>query len=150
MNKHLEIAIKEIGNKEIPLGSNWGAHVQKYLKAVGLVSPAAWCMAFVYWVCKEAYGTNPLIKTPGVLKQWNTIPAQYKVKYPKAGDIFIMNFGKGLGHTGFIERLEEGPTGTIVHTIEGNATTVSGSREGIEVCRKNTRKLADFVGFIRL
>jgi len=150
MMKHIEIAIAEIGHQEEPKGSNWGAHVQKYLKSVGIAFPASWCMAFVYWCVTEAYGKTPMIKNGGVLKQWNSIPAQYKVKYPKPGDIFIMNFGKGLGHTGFIERLEEGANGTIVHTIEGNATTINGSREGIEVCRKNTRRLSDFVGFIRL
>lgn len=149
--KHIDIAIAEIGKKEIPLGSNWGPHVQKYLKSVGITFPAAWCMAFVHWCVSEAYGKTAMPKTGGVLKCWNTIPAQYKVKYPKPGDIFIMNFGKGLGHTGFIERLEAVANGQmIVHTIEGNATTISGSREGIEVCRKNTRKLSDFVGFIRL
>lgn len=144
--KHIDIAIGETGKQEEPIGSNWGPHVQKYLKSVGITFPASWCMAFVYWCVKEAYGKSPLKKTGGVLLCWNNIPAQYKSTQPKAGDIFIMNFGKGLGHTGFVERVE----GDILHTIEGNATTISGSREGIEVCRKDTRKISDCIGFIRL
>ena len=120
MNK-LDVAISELGKQEIPLNSNWGEHVQKYLKSVGITFPASWCMAFVYW-CKK-----------------------YRVLIPQKGDIFIMDFGKGLGHTGFVESVE----GSYIQTIEGNATTVSGSREGIEVCRK-TRKISACIGFIRL
>jgi hypothetical protein len=141
----LQIAILEIGNQEIPLNSNWGVHVQKYLHSVGIDFPASWCMAFVYWCTEYAQTINPLVKTGGVMRQWNFIDPQYKRSEPKQGDIFIMDFGKGLGHTGFVESVE----GDTLHTIEGNATTVSGSREGIEVCRK-TRKIASMKGFIRI
>lgn len=143
--KHLEIAIGEIGKKEIPLGSNWGEHVKKYLHSVGIDFPASWCMAFVYWCCQQVQPVNPLVKTGGVLRQWNEIDPKYKFKEPKQGDIFIMDFGKGLGHTGFIEAVE----GEYISTIEGNATTASGSREGIEVCRKK-RKISACKGFIRI
>lgn len=142
---HLQIAILEIGNKEIPLNSNWGVHVQKYLKSVGINFPASWCMAFVYWCATEAKPVNGLIRTAGVLNQWNKIDPKYKFSEPKQGDIFIMDFGKGLGHTGFVESVN----GTEISTIEGNATTVSGSRDGIEVCRK-TRKISACKGFIRI
>ena len=55
-----------------------------------------------------------------------------------------MDFGKGLGHTGFVEKVE----GNVIHTIEGN-TNDTGSREGYEVCRR-TRKVEQCKGFIRL
>jgi hypothetical protein len=141
----LQIAILEIGNQEIPKGSNWGEHVQKYLAAVGINQPAPWCMAFVYWCVTQAKPVHPLIKTGGVLDQWNRIDKQYKFSTPAQGDIFIMDFGKGLGHTGFVESVQ----GEWLNTIEGNATTVSGSREGVEVCRKK-RKISACKGFIRI
>jgi hypothetical protein len=141
--KHIEVAISQIGKEEIPRGSNWGEHVKKYLGSVGIGFPASWCMAFVYW-CVKSTGLNLLIKTGGVLKQWNEINKKYKFAKPLAGDIFIMDFGKGLGHTGFVERVE----GDILHTIEGN-TNDTGSREGYEVCRR-TRKVKDCKGFIRI
>ena len=50
----LEIAITQIGNKEVPKGSNWGHPVQDYLARVGVDFPASWCMAFVYWSFDEA------------------------------------------------------------------------------------------------
>jgi len=144
MNK-LQIAVLEIGKQEIPLNSNWGIHVKKYLNSVGIDFPASWCMAFIYWCTKQSQPNNPLIKTGGVLRQWNEINAKYKFKIPLQGDIFIMDFGKGLGHTGFVESVE----GLNIHTIEGNATTISGSREGIEVCRK-IRLISGCKGFIRI
>jgi hypothetical protein len=139
----LQVAILEIGKEEIPRGSNWGDHVKKYLHSVGIDFPASWCMAFVYWCCEQS-GNNKLIKTGGVLRQWNEIPENYKFKVPMPGDIFIMDFGKGLGHTGFVEYIE----GDNIHTIEGN-TNDEGSREGYEVCRR-VRKSSSCIGFIRL
>lgn len=142
---HLQIAILEIGNQEIPLNSNWGVHVQKYLKSVGIDFPASWCLAYVYWCVTEARPVNPLIRTGGVLNLWNKIDPKYKFKEPKQGDIFIMDFGKGLGHTGFVESIN----GTELNTIEGNASPLNGGRNGIEVCRK-TRKISACKGFIRI
>jgi hypothetical protein len=158
MKKHIEIAITQLGHEETPRGSNWGPEVQKYFKSVGITFPASWCMAFVYWCVESAKvrisdGTgglrNPLIKTGGVLKQWNEIEKQFKqpkckVAIPAAGDIFIMDYGKGFGHTGFVERVE----GDLIHTIEGN-TNDEGDREGYEVCRR-VRKISACKGFLRV
>lgn len=141
---HIQIAITQIGKEEIPKNSNWGEHVQKYLKSVGITFPASWCMAFVYWCCKEANPSTPLFKTGGVLKQWQKTAPERKRKIPQPGDIFIMDFGGGLGHTGFVEDV----IGTNIHTIEGNSND-EGSREGYEVCRR-VRKISSCIGFIRL
>lgn len=154
--KPIDYAVAEIGNEEIPRGSNWGEHVEKYLKAVGINFPASWCMAFIYW-CFEQWESesnipNPLIRTGGVLYQWNNVGAEYKFPMPliktevQPGDIFIMDFGHGLGHTGFVESVSE--DGLTVETIEGN-TNDTGSREGYEVCRRS-RKVDKMKGFIRI
>lgn len=138
----LKIAITQLGQHENPLGSNWGKPVQDYLKSVNIGFPASWCMAFVYW----CYGNenNPLIKTGGVLRAWNEADKKHRVTGdPQPGDIFIMNFGKGLGHTGIVEKVDA----TFVYTIDGN-TNDSGSREGIEVCRKQ-RLRSKMVGYLR-
>ncbi len=149
----LQVAILEIGKEEIPRNSNWGEHVQKYLKSVGITFPASWCMAFVYWCTKTAgvlvpdgIGGKkvPLIRTGGVLRQWNEIDKKYKFTSPSPGDIFIMDFGGGLGHTGFVESV----SGDSIHTIEGNSND-EGSREGYEVCRR-VRKITACKGFIRI
>ena len=107
-------------------------------------------MAFVYWSVKEAAKqlntTSPLIKTAGVLRQWNEVNSKMKfTKNPKPGDIFIMDYGKGQGHTGFVvEVLSNGN----LKTIEGN-TNDEGSREGYEVCYR-IRKQSQIKGYIRI
>lgn len=146
-NKALEIAISQIGQKEKPLGSNWGQPVKIYLASVGIGFPASWCMAFVFWCFKKASEDlqvkNTAIKTGGVLKAWKDASKEIKKTIPEIGSVFIMDFGKGLGHTGIVERFDE----TYIYTIEGN-TNDTGSREGIKVCRKK-RKRSAIKGYLK-
>lgn len=145
--KTLETAITQIGVEEIPKNSNAGPEVEIYLKSVGLPKGNSWCMAFVYWCTQKSsllLGiTNPLKKTGGVLDQFNSRPNLVQ-KIPQPGDVFIMDFGNGLGHTGIVEKI----IGTTVYTIEGN-TNNDGSREGYKVCRKK-RELNAIKAFLRL
>lgn len=150
--KTLEIAISQVGVEEEPKGSNSGTQVNQYLKSVGLGPGYAWCMAFVYWCVNEACQLlelkNPLVKTAGVLYQMRhttcrLIPAK-SFQAVKPGDIFIMEFKSGLGHTGLVEKIENG----IVHTVEGN-TNDDGEREGYEVCRRE-RSITSIKAFIQL
>lgn len=144
----LSIARSQIGFAEDPKGSNWGRHVKKYLAAIGINFPAAWCMAFVYWcvdeACKEQKLQNPLRRTGGVMEQWNHTLLSKRTIHPAAGTIFIMDHGKGLGHTGIVEKVE----GVWIYTIEGN-TNDEGSREGYEVARRR-RPLTSIKGYIQL
>ena len=143
--KALKIAISQLGQHENPLGSNWGKPVQDYLKSVGITFPASWCMAFVYWCFDQvSNGSNPLVKTGGVMRAWREADKKYRVVGdPQPGDVFIMDFGKGLGHTGFVEKVDA----NFIYTIDGN-TNDSGSREGIEVCRRQ-RPRSKIVGYLR-
>lgn len=142
----LQIAISQLGVEEMPKGSNAGPAVEKYLKSVGLGKGYAWCMAFAYFCYKEASTQlgipNPLYKTAGVLMQWNKSP-HLQSKTPVPGCLFIMDYGGGKGHTGFVEKILPGGK---IQTIEGN-TNDDGSREGYEVCRRE-RTIASCKGFI--
>lgn len=137
----LQIAITQLGQSENPKGSNWGEPVQTYLKSVGINFPASWCMAFVYW-CYNQLPNNTLYKSGGVLNVWNN-SKEKRVTDPQPGDIFIMDFGKGLGHTGIVERADK----DFIYTIEGN-TNDDGSREGYEVARRK-RPRSKIKGYIR-
>jgi len=148
-DRALQIAVYQLGNAEIPHGSNWGKHVEKYLKSVGITFPAPWCGAFVYWcvneACKEVGVPNPIAKTGGVMAQWAG-SRHLRVDNPMKGDIFIMDFGGGKGHTGFVT----GVVGDKINTVEGNSND-EGSREGFEVCRKpGGRKISSCKGFLRI
>jgi hypothetical protein len=144
----LKVALTQLGKQENPKNSNWGKPVQDYLASVGITFPASWCMAYVYWCFKQASlnlkVTNPLIKTGGVLAHWNQADSKYKISLnPEPGDIFIMDFGKGLGHTGIVEST----TASHINTIEGNSNN-DGSRNGNEVVRHNMAKTS-IKGYLR-
>lgn len=149
-SRTLEIALSQEGIAEMPKGTNKGPEVEMYLRSVGLGGGYPWCMAFVYWcvdrACKEGGWHNPLLKSGGVMHQWNNgnfrrIPKTGNVE---PGDIFIMQFSHGTGHTGFVTKVNKG----TVETIEGN-TNDDGSREGYEVA-KRTRIISSIAGFIKL
>ncbi|MBN8834572.1 MAG: amidase [Niastella sp. SCN 39-18] len=149
--RSLCIAASQEGVSERPKNSNSGPEVNQYLKSIGLGPGYSWCMAFVYWCVNKAAAEmsikNPLIKTGGVLRQWNETSCRKIPKTSRAvkpGDIFIMEFSKGRGHTGFVAKVE----GSLVHTIEGN-TNDDGSREGYEVA-KRVRTISGMKGFIQL
>lgn len=156
VEKVLVVAQSQVGVRETPGKANRGPEVDAYIKSVGL-NPAggyAWCQAFIYWCFQQAANMlnvpNPLLKTAGVLAHWNNTKAR-KIGVKQAlaqpsliepGMIFVMDFGKGTGHIGFVERVD----GATIHTIEGN-TNDGGSREGIAVMRRQ-RTIASMKGFI--
>lgn len=149
-NVALLYAIKEIGKEEIPKGSNWGENVQKYLSSVGITFPASWCMAFVHWCVDQAALNlnihNPLFRSGGVLDTWNHTPINLRTTKPQAGDIFILDFKNGHGHTGFVKSVDT----ITIQTVEGNSNE-SGSAEGYEVCSKpGGRLITHCKGFISL
>lgn len=151
-DKALAVAITQIGQTEKPLGSNWGHPVQDYLASVGINFPASWCMAFVYWCFEQAAPKDTAVpsfpvKTGGVLHAWETADASHKVMdHPQPGDIFIMDLGKGLGHTGLV--IAVSPDGHTLTTVEGN-TNDTGSREGIEVAKKTRYNQKPIIGYLR-
>jgi len=137
--------------REQPKNSNRGPEVDEFLRRAGVPPGLAWCCAFTYWCFDEAAlaagRDNPMFKTAGCLNHWNhaerqgarRVAAKAAIEDPgliRPGMVFIMDFGSGLGHTGFIA----GVQGGHIHTIEGN-TDASQGREGGGVFRL-TRKLA--------
>lgn len=144
--------------REVPKNSNRGPEVDMYLERTGVSSGLAWCCAFVYWCFDEAAlaaaRPNPMFKTAGCLAHWNNavsrgarrIPAKGAVADPsrvQPGMVFLMDYGGGLGHTGFVERVNGGH----IVTIEGN-TDASMTREGGGVYRLTRKLVSVNKGFI--
>lgn len=138
--------------REQPRNSNRGPQVDTYLQRVGLRPGFAWCCAFVYYCFDEAARqlgrNNPMVKTAGCMDHWRRAAAQGARLTPadevranpqrvQPGAIFIMDHGRGLGHTGLVERMEGG----WMTTLEGN-TDASKTREGGGVYRL-TRKVGE-------
>lgn len=155
---HIAAAEEAKGVREEPRNSNRGPRVDLYLRSTGTPSPNAWCCAFVYYCFGEAAKAkgraNPMFKTAGCLMHWNNAASRGAHRIPKAaaidnpalvkpGMVFVVDHGKGLGHTGFVERV----SGGLLTTIEGN-TDASKTREGGGVYRL-TRKVNEVnKGFI--
>ena len=153
LSKVIEIAQTQVGVMEAPPGSNGGLQVDQYLASVGLPTGNYWCASFVYWcfenAAKELNKKNPLIKTGGCVDHWNRtkgkkilpVDAKNNPSLVKPGQIFILNFGGGQGHTGIVKKVEGG----FLHTIEGNSNN-DGSRNGIGVFALTTRKITSING----
>lgn len=135
-------AVSNIGVMEKPPGSNRGPEVDAYLACVSCPPGNYWCAGFVY-SCFDAASKklgvkNPLVKTAGCIDHWNRskakkIATKDAIDNPsliKPGDIFILDFGGGKGHTGMVEKVDGG----FLNTIEGNSNN-DGSRNGIGVFR---------------
>jgi hypothetical protein len=159
----LTCAVSLLGVREKPPGSNRGPEVDEFLRSVGLDPERGsypWCAAFVYYCFHRAAQalerTNPLIKTAGVLDHWRRAASEAGAArlmqrtaladpaLVKPGMIFVMDFGKGLGHTGLVELVDAAKLRLTV--IEGN-TNDGGSREGVAVLRRQ-RNIAAMRGFL--
>ncbi len=150
----LAVALAEEARKvrEVPPKSNRGPAVEAYLDSVDLRGGNAWCCAFTYWCFEQAARqqgrANPMVRTAGCLDHWNGAPDKGARRIVKddainnpdllhPGMVFIMDFGGGKGHTGFIVAVRGG----MIDTVEGN-TNISLGREGDGVYRL-TRKLSE-------
>jgi CHAP domain len=141
--------------REVRPPANRGPRVDEYQVRTGMklkpgVEGFAWCACFVYFCFDEAAKKlgrkNPVIKTAGCHDHWNRsrdagivqisgTRATNKPELVQPGMIFIMDFGRGTGHTGIVESVHGG----FITTIEGNSNN-QGSRDGVGVFRL-TRKI---------
>jgi peptidoglycan hydrolase-like protein with peptidoglycan-binding domain len=141
----MQIALSQNGVRE--QDNNSGPAVNCFLSSVGLPPGHAWCMAFVYWAFQQAADAlgvnNPLVRTGGCLKQWNETTCIKIYKDPLPGDIFIMDLGKGAGHTGIVTNVGQ----DSIITIEGN-TNDNGSANGDGVYVRDRLK-SRIKGYIR-
>jgi len=164
----LAIAGTQVGQMEVPPGSNRGPMVDEYLKSVGIAPNQGtadqrfWCMAFVYFCFKTAAASigsvNPLPRTASCHAHWQlaaSIPGAVRITQAQAfadatlikpGLIAIFDFGGGAGHTYIVERLLS--SGRL-SSLEGNSNN-DGSRNGVGVFRLESRKLSDkfLLGFV--
>ncbi len=152
----LEIARKEVGVKEIPVGSNRGARVEEYLRSVSLPGGNPWCAAFVFWcfeqASKQANCDNPLIKTGSCVQHWTRtrgirITLQQAILNPlliTPGTIFIIGRKGGKGHTGIVTGSGNG----LIQTIEGNSNAFhSAEGDGVNALERKIKDIT--LGFIQ-
>lgn len=159
--KIVELALAEVGVREVPPGSNKGPRVNDYKSATNLpaTEPWYWCAAFICWLVREALLelSIPQTKTfrrPVTAGAWdfirwskeqdNTTSTKMHPKWAdiRAGDILVFN---NVSHIGLCVKT---PTSNTMQTVEGNAGDDEG-RNGDGVYKKNTRKASNVRARIR-
>lgn len=112
----------QVGQAEMPPGSNESPRIAEYRSAVQGAVVGPWCADFASWCAAQAgipLGENGEgFQGVGALWEWaegsgRAIPASEGT--PQAGDLIVW----GSDHVGFVEAVD--PDGTI-HTIEGNSS----------------------------
>lgn len=119
-------ALDQIGEHEVPDGSNRGANIDRWTGMVGKpadVPGPPWCAYFISAAFKNVEGGSPFgtIASALKLREWaaskGRVLTDAAAVAPQPGDCFIILRGDGHGHVGIIgARLDA----TRVATIEGN------------------------------
>ncbi len=144
MGRALEVALAEVGVREVPRNSNRGEKVEQYLGSVGLAPGLPWCAAFAYWCVRKAseaagYDEVPLVQTGWTPSIWTWARKRESFLVPddvmaadtklEPGCLFLLhgtvNGTTRVKHVGFVASGD----GAFVQTVEGN-TNKTGSREG--------------------
>lgn len=112
----LQQALKQVGYKEQPLGSNCNKFSRYFGKGC-----QPWCADFVSWAFDSTGNRNKRVDwgNPSAvvsILQWAK-RTHHVVKTPKPGDIFLIN-RNGVSHTGLVRSVGRG----TFTTVEGNAS----------------------------
>lgn len=145
----LNVARSQIGQKEVPKGSNRGPMVTQYQRVTGYTFDVPWCLCFLYWCAEQAArnlgSSNPLLRTGDcdTILRWGR-ERDIVFTEPKVGDFgLVMASETDATHIFVVEKI----TGAKMTTIEGN-TNNDGSREGYAVLRRS-RNLAPRYRYLR-
>jgi len=118
----IEAARTQIGQKEMPPGSNDSPRIAEYRGAVQGAAVGPWCADFASWCAAQAGAPLGVdgegFQSVSALWSWaegsgRAVPATGGT--PEAGDLIVW----GGEHVGLVESVD--PDGTI-HTIEGNSS----------------------------
>lgn len=123
----LQWALDQIGEHEVPDGSNRSPNIDRWTGMVGKpadVPGPPWCAYFVSAAFRQVEGGSPFgtIASALKLREWalarGRVLTDAAAVAPQAGDCFVILRGDGHGHVGIIgARLDA----TRVATVEGNA-----------------------------
>jgi len=114
IDKHLIIALGEIGQKEIA-GVMSNDRISDYLRSVNMRADdeIAWCAAFVNWCLEQAGMVGTKMPNAKSYLNWG-----YNINVPLPGAVVVFDRGKQKwqGHVGFF--LDETPS--YVYLLGGN------------------------------
>lgn len=131
----LQLALKQLGVKEHPAGSNSGPKITTWLRRAGIRTPAPWCMAFVWCMFDDA-GLKleyPNLASVGFFQDW-AAKHGYIVAKPARGDVVCYRFDADSwpDHVGIVKSV----SGQEITAVEGN-TAVGNDSNGGQVMLRN-------------
>lgn len=147
----IDYAISQIGVKETPSGSNKVKYNTWYYGKEVSGSAYPWCAVFCCYVFNKCnasklfYGGKKSAYCPTIENYYKSIGRYYSKTEGKAGDLCLMDFGKGrASHIGIVEKRNTDGTYTV---IEGNTSTSSNDNGGCVMRR--VRSTSVIRGFCR-
>jgi hypothetical protein len=165
MNKAVEVALKYVGQKELPNNTfDQNTDFGRKMHAVGQRDTMAWCALFCELVFKEAYPErfaelDRMFSASAVQTYKNFLKGggYLENRMPKEGNLVIWQMMKeGVaqwqGHAGIVKDVKSSWEFT---SIEGNTNDLGG-REGVTVAIKERKVLKDVwnglkvLGFIQI
>jgi hypothetical protein len=136
----VEVAVREIGQKEDPPGSNRGPRIDQYTGEQWYGAP--WCMLFISYCWQYADSGSPFGKLASAykIKSWGEehgriLPA---TELARPGDIGVIMRAQGRGHVALVTGTET--PGEPLRNIEGNCGNA---------CRATLRDRSVFTCIVR-
>ena len=126
----LKIAAWQLGVLESPAGSNAVKYNEAFYGRRVAGSAYPWCLAFVWWVFREAGFSLAKTASCSELRRRYQAAGQWVTEGYRPGDILLFDFSGRRAkteHAGILERVE--PDGTLV-TLEGNTGAGSDANGG--------------------
>lgn len=130
-NAVLQIAAWQLGMAEVPGGSNRVKYNNDFYGRTVYGSAYPWCMAFVWWVFREAgFHLYKTASCTAFVNQYKRVsPKQVITMDYQPGDIVFFDFSGKRGkteHVGIVEKV----LGNNLITIEGNTGTGNDANGG--------------------
>lgn len=147
IDRVIELAMAEIGNKESPANSN----MTKYGAAYGL-NGQPWCVIFLWWCFREAelsglfYGGGK-VASCSQFRTWAQRNGEWVTGDYRRGDLVIFDFPGTkyeTDHIGIVTNV----TGSGLITVEGN-TSATGSQSNGGMVMQKSRPFSQVIGAIR-
>jgi hypothetical protein len=122
----LKLALRHVGVREAPPGSNRGALIDAWNTAAKVPTGTPWCSAFATAMLEEAGWKCAIAKRASVGFLFAGLERQgLLVKRPRRGDLvaFMFDPDRWPDHVGFVARvLRLGPV-LVLRTCEGNTSS---------------------------
>lgn len=149
-SKILDLALKQVGVKDEPIGSCNNKYNTAYYGGRVNNPALAWCVVFLWWLFRECDAASlfcsgrKMASVPMALKRFQEL--DQIVSSPAPGDIIFYDFNKNgtPDHVGIVYEVKSG--GSVV-AIEGNTSATSQTNGG--TVQKKTRTKAQIYALAR-